>query len=142
MIYLAHSENELRKTFELRDGKPELLSFDPGTSFTYEGCDAQSLDDVACLLRRLADDPYRAIVMGRPLHSDGVRNSATFTDEPTDLWFIDLDGVPTCDDHRATIERCLPFLRGKRYVFAYSQSAGIKPGLRCRIVCLLIATEN
>lgn len=137
MIYIAHSENELRKTFELCDGKAEQLSFEPGTNFTFERHEIRSLDDVADLLRRLADDPHRAIVMGRPLQKRGERNGATFTDEDTDLWFIDLDGAPTDDDHRATIERCLPFLRGKRYVFAYSQSAGLKPGLRCRIVCRL-----
>ena len=137
MIYIAHSENRLSKAFELRDGKPEPLPFNPGTRFAYEREDTRSLDDVAALLRRLADDPHRAIVMGRPLHPSGERNATTFTDEPSDFWFIDLDGVPTGDDHRATIERCLPFVRGRRYVFSYSQSAGIKPGLRCRVVCRL-----
>lgn len=139
MIYLALSENRLSKTFELRDGQPFERKdlFSPGTEFTFEHHDLRSLDDVAALLRRLADDPHRAIVMGRPGIPSGERNSATFTDEPTDLWFIDLDGVPTGDDHRATIERCLPFLCGRRYVFAHSQSAGLKPGLRCRVVCRL-----
>jgi len=139
MIYIAHSENELRKTFELRDGqvieRKDLLR--PSVQFRFDQQAAHSLDDVAALLRRLADDPHRAIVMGRPLDSEGERNSATFTDEPTDLWFIDLDGVPADDDHRVAIERCLPFLRGRRFVFAYSQSAGLKPGLRCRVVCRL-----
>ena len=139
MIHLAHTKNELRKSFELSDGqvieREDLLR--PGTQFRFEQEDAHSLGDVADLLRRLADDPHRAIVMGRPLDSEGERNSATFADEPTDLWFIDLDGVPTDDDHRATIERCLPFLRERRFVFAYSQSAGLKPGLRCRVVCRL-----
>lgn len=139
MIYIAHSENELRKSFELRDGQviERKDLFNPGTKFSFEQEDARSLDDVADLLRRLADDPHRAIVMGRALHQSGERNATTFADDPTSFWFIDLDGVPTGDDHRATIERCLPFLRGHRYVFAYSQSAGIKSGLRCRVVCRL-----
>ena len=139
MIYLAHSDNELRKSFELRDGqvieRKDLLR--PSVKFQFEQHEVRSLDAVAALLRRLADDPHLAIVMGRPLDSEGERNGATFADEPTDLWFIDLDGVPTDENHRATIERCLPFLRGRRFVLAYSQSAGIKPGLRCRVVCRL-----
>lgn len=139
MLYLARSENRLCKTFEAQGSaaveRKDL--FKPGVHFQYEGKPTSNLHEVAEILRLLLDDPYRAIVMGKPLFESGERNQSNFADEETDLWFIDLDGVPTTPEHTATIERCLPFLRGKRYVYAYSQSAGIKPGLRARVICKL-----
>src|SRR5205823_6626258 len=55
----------------------------------------------------------------------------------SDFWVIDLDGVlpDKGATDRETIERCLPFLKSHGYVYAYSQSAGFKEGLRVRVVC-------
>ncbi len=139
IIYLARSENQLRKTFK-QDGDKAIEdkeSFNPGFTFDYSPHEVITLHDVHELLQSLVDDPHSAIVMGEPTISFGERNKAYFNELSSEFWFIDLDGVPEDDNPRATIERCLPFLAGKAYIFAYTQSAGIKPGLRARVICRL-----
>ena len=137
IIYIARSQNQLRKTIKLHDdpaNKPEV-SFNPGTTFDYSPHEVITLRDLHDLLQNLVDDPHRAIVMGEPTIPFGERNKAYFNELSSEFWFIDLDGVPEGDTPRATIERCLPFLAGKAYIFAYTQSAGIKAGLRARVIC-------
>ena len=136
-IRLARSgTHELRKTFVNVDDVPQTHKFNPGTEFSYERHRCHSMTDVRDLLNELADDPHCAVVLGRPLNFRGERNLQTFEDALTTLWWIDLDGVPQLEEGvQATIERCLPFLVDHEYVYAFSQSAGLKEGLRCRVIC-------
>jgi len=139
VIYLAHSPtHELRKGFSLADdGKLVEHKPDPGSVFEYERRKFASLEDAYALLNELADDPHRAIVMGRPLIERGRRKQELFEDVERRLWIIDLDGAPLDGAPQQAIEACLPFLIGHSYVYAHSQSAGLKEGLRCRIICEL-----
>lgn len=136
-IYLARSTESLRKFHKTADGNPKLIFPGHETSLAYERHYVFSLTDIYELLTRLTDDPYRAIVMGRPINEIGERKACYFEDLETDFWFIDLDGVPQEGTVEETIERCLPFLFGKQYVYAFTSSAGFKPDLRVRVICLL-----
>ena len=136
-IYLARSDSqELRKAFVNVDDALQTRPFNPGTEFSYERRHCRSMADVRDLLNGLADDPHCAVVLGHPLNPRGSRNSQTFEDVSTTLWWLDLDGVPELEGGtQVTIEQCLPFLAGHEYVYAFSQSAGLKEGLRCRVIC-------
>ena len=142
-IWLARTAtHELRKRYFIDDGIAAPPVFDPGYEFGYSSVEVDSLDDVHALLTRLSDDHQVAIVMGRPTIASGERNGDYFDDLPTDFWFIDLDGVPLVGSAENTIVRCLPFLDGKAFVYSYTQSAGIKDGLRVRVICKLYAPAD
>ena len=92
-IYLARSDSqELRKTFVNVDDALQTRPFNPGTEFSYERRHCRSMADVRDLLNGLADDPHCAAVLGHPLNPRGSRNSQTFEDAATTLWWLDLDG--------------------------------------------------
>jgi hypothetical protein len=135
-IWTAKSaSHELRKTFWLDEGRLCSDTLNPGKRFAYERHEVRSLRDVYHLLQRLADHPHTALVMGRPTIAEGERNTAYFEDNQSDFWLIDLDGVPMHGSAQDTILHCLPFLTGEAYVYAFSQSAGLREALRCRVVC-------
>lgn len=138
-IYLAHSSRRLCKTFRPSTKGPveDKDAFSPGKLFKYEKRTLTTFQNVYELLCGLADDPHRAIVMGKPLIIEGERNSDVFEEAKSRLWFIDLDGVPIYGDVQSTIEHCLPFIVGHSYIYAHSQSAGFKKGLRCRVICVI-----
>ncbi len=134
-LYLARSDKPvLCKTLERADDGQINGSFKPGERFEYERIEVETLRDVFDALTRLVDDPHRAIVMGKPLTDSGHRKAEYFEDTESTFFFVDLDGVPIIGTVEETIVRCLPFLAGCAYIYAYTQSAGVKKGLRTRVV--------
>jgi hypothetical protein len=142
-LYIAHSDHELRKAFRLVNGQIEQVNsagYTRAKEFSYESWEVGSLSDIHTALSKLNELPCAALIIGRPLDDNGPRRSDYFEDDNSPIWLIDLDSVPveagSVKQTASQIRACLPFLNGKAFVFAYSQSAGIKPGLRVRVACI------
>jgi hypothetical protein len=137
-MFIATAQLELRKAFarDVDDVVTERKT-EPPKHFTFDERHVGTLAEMRDLMVELVERPTSALVLGRPLIAAGERKKAHFEDEPSDFWFIDLDGAPVSDGEspRQAIERLLPFLAGRAFVFAFTQSASFKPGLRLRIVC-------
>ncbi|TDL78111.1 hypothetical protein E2L08_12490 [Palleronia sediminis] len=137
-IYTATSTtHELRKVWRAGDNGPEQDEASEGfryaNKFIYEDHEVHDLQGVCDLLNRLADVPTAAIVLGRPLIDRGGRTGLDFEDEPTNLFLADLDSLDFEGTPEEAVVFAFPFLHGRRFVYAFSPSAGFKPGHRLRV---------
>lgn len=138
-IYTAASTtHELRKVWQSGPDGPWQNEKDEGyryaSDFIYERHDVGSLEDVCALLNRLADASTVSVVLGRPLIERGGRTGLDFEDVPSGLCIADLDSLDFDGTPEEAVRFAFPFLRGRKFVYAFSPSAGFKPGHRLRVV--------
>ena len=138
-IYTATSTtHELRKVW--RDGSDgpwqdeKAEGYRYASDFIYERHDVGSLEDVCALLNRLADAPTVSLVLGRPMIERGGRTGLDFEDVASGLCIADLDSLDFDGTAEEAVRFAVPFLHGRKFVYAFSPSAGFKPGHRLRVV--------
>lgn len=127
-------------------------SSDYGRAYMVQGHQHQvdDLVDLYDLLEELETDPYRCIIRGRPIApGTWVRRTYREESEPGFLsqdldWLcLDIDGADMPDDadmHRPWMwmGRYLPApLQHAGVILQWSSSAGLKPGVRAHLWCLL-----
>jgi hypothetical protein len=137
-IYTATSTtHELRKVWRAGSDGPCQDEKDEGyryaSDFIYERHNVGSLEDVRDLLNRLADAPTVSLVLGRPMIECGGRTGLDFEDVPSGLCIADIDSLEFDGTSEDAVRFALPFLRGRKFVYAFSPSAGFKPGHRLRV---------
>lgn len=137
-IFTATSTtHELRKVWRKGEDGPEqdetAEGFRYAKDFVYEAHDVGSLGGLCDLLNRLADVPTASLVLGQPLIERGGRTGLDFEDVPTTLCLADLDSLDFDGTAEEAVRFAFPFLHGRRFVYAYSPSAGFKPGHRLRV---------
>lgn len=138
LIYTATSTtHELRKVWRKGDDGPKQDETAEGyryaKDFIFEEHNAGSLEGVCDLLNRLADVPTASLVLGKPLIDRGGKTSLDFEDIPSTLCLADIDSLEFDGPPSAAITFALPFLLGRKFVYAFSPSSGFKPGHRLRV---------
>lgn len=137
-IYTATSTtHELRKVWRAGENGPEQDEASEGfryaKDFIFERQDVRGLDGLCDLLNRLADAPTTSLVLGRPLIERGGKTTLDFDDEPTNIFLADLDSLDFDGTPEEAVCFAFPFLHGRKFVYAFSPSAGFKPGHRLRV---------
>lgn len=138
-IYTATSPtHELRKVWRNGSDGPwqdeSAEGYRYAKDFIYDEHHVDALDGVCDLLNRLSDVPNASLVLGKPLIESGGRTGIDFEDVATTLFLADLDSLEFDGTAEEAICYAFPFLRGRKYVYAYSPSSGFKPGHRLRVV--------
>ncbi len=133
-ITTASTNVELRKEFV--KGNPSPITHAHATSCEYSRHSFADLSEFVSLLKDLVEQPHSALIQGIPKVARGPRNTENFEDMPSQLFVVDIDGANLTGSVEETIEEILPCLRGVSYIFMYSQSSGIKSGLRVRVFFL------
>jgi hypothetical protein len=157
LTVLTALDGNLTKRWSLgADAKPVLTQYNAGTLFSYDRRPVASLDDLQQVLAGLK--PTQAIVPGRL--KEGVNPAratrrkvdrpgwaAPLEDRPSHLLEVDIENVPAVDgqgefDPIADPDRALacvmaknlpPELQGPEFVWQWTSSAGMKPGVRMRL---------
>lgn len=138
LVHTATSTtHELRKVWcagengPTQDDKAEGYRY--AKDFIYEAHNVESLEGFCKLLNYLADVPSTSLVLGKPLIERGGRTGLDFDDVPTTLCVVDLDSLEYEGTAEEAVRFALPFLRGSKFVYAFSPSAGFKSGHRLRV---------
>lgn len=157
-ILRTHGRYATKQVTRRKDGSLDVRGYDEAKHFRVYEREVDGLEELAALLDRVSADPWSTIIRAKPregvdrrharrlLHDavdeHGEITPATFEPSARRWLLLDVDkveGDPPCDPRdgpgvAAWVAGQMPEeMQGASYWWAFTSSAGIKPGVRMRL---------